>query len=232
MQGMIMEEFMPTYLYIKRHTITGLCYLGKTTGTEQYLLEDYNGGGDYWGNHIKKHGKEFVETPWYCLFTEKEELVKFALMCSAQWNIVESKSWANLMPENGLDGFPPGLDFSDEHIKHLSEAKQGKTWEDIYGEEGAKLKRLQNSAPKGPMKEERKKNISLSKKGMDAPHNWDTISREKVSMALKGIKKPEGFSEKLQAASRVVKTCPHCGISGTGPSMQRWHFQHCKFRKI
>ncbi len=37
-----MTEFKPTYLYIKEHKITGLRYFGKTTGTEQFLLERYS----------------------------------------------------------------------------------------------------------------------------------------------------------------------------------------------
>jgi len=85
-----MKDFIPTFLYIKEHPITGLKYFGKTTGTEKYLLEEYLGSGDYWEDHLRIHGKQ-VDTPWYCLYTEKEELVKFALMCSEQWDIVKAK---------------------------------------------------------------------------------------------------------------------------------------------
>lgn len=101
-------EFRPTYLYIKQHRITGKLYLGKTSGTEQYLLEQYNGSGKHWSRHIKKHGIEYVDTIWYCLYYDKDELVKFALMCSEQWGIVDSDDWLNIKPENGLDG---GFDY-------------------------------------------------------------------------------------------------------------------------
>jgi len=112
---LIEKIFNPTYLYIKRHAVTGLLYLGKTSGSENYLLYEYNGSGNYWGNHLRIHGEDQVETIWYCLYTEKEELTKFALMCSEQWDIVKAKDtitgkkvWANEKPENGLDG---GFDY-------------------------------------------------------------------------------------------------------------------------
>lgn len=101
-----MKEFSPTYLYIKQHSITGKLYFGKTTLSHSRMLS-YQGSGDYWRNHIKKHSKEYVKTIWYCLFTEKDECEKFALTFSEQQNIVESKEWANFKPENGLDGGQP-----------------------------------------------------------------------------------------------------------------------------
>lgn len=103
--------FTPTYLYIKQHSITNLKYFGKT-------IQDphrYMGSGKYWKPHIKKHGKEYVTTIWTKLFENKEELVEFALAFSELFDIVESNDWANLKPENGIDG----LD-SDSAIKYTS----------------------------------------------------------------------------------------------------------------
>lgn len=58
------DSFVPTYLYIKRHTITGKLYFGKTTKTDMDFSK-YKGSGKHWSNHIKKHGKEHVETIWF-----------------------------------------------------------------------------------------------------------------------------------------------------------------------
>lgn len=91
----------PTYLYIKQHTVTGKLYFGKTTSKHP---DKYNGSGDYWKSHIAKHGKEHIITLWYCLFYDKDELTKFALQCSKDWDIVDSSDWLNLKDENGLDG--------------------------------------------------------------------------------------------------------------------------------
>lgn len=98
------NPFKPTYLYIKQHSITGKLYFGKTTSI--YPIK-YMGSGTYWKPHIKLHGKEFVETLWYCLFLDQEELTKFALMFSEQQNIVESELWLNLKEETGEDGGAP-----------------------------------------------------------------------------------------------------------------------------
>lgn len=96
--------FTPTYLYIKRHSVTGKLYFGKTIRDP----ETYFGSGLHWKRHIEKHGKDHVETLWYCLFIDKESCPEFALNFSEQRQIVESKEWLNVKPENGLDGCAPG----------------------------------------------------------------------------------------------------------------------------
>ncbi len=95
-----MNIYRPTYLYIKQHSITGLFYFGKTVKNP----EKYNGSGIYWTNHIKKHGKEFIITLWYCLFLDEESIIETAKLISQLNNIVESDKWANLIPENGING--------------------------------------------------------------------------------------------------------------------------------
>ena len=131
-----MQQFKPTYLYIKQHDTTGKFYFGKT----QINPEKYKGSGVHWQRHIQKHGIKHVKTLWYCLFTNKEDLVECALLCSKLWNIVDSKDWLNLMEENGLDGVNIGnvpwnkgmklLDFGDRYSDTREKqrfAKQGKS---------------------------------------------------------------------------------------------------------
>lgn len=93
--------FKPTWLYVKRHKLTGLQYFGKTVSKDPYK---YNGSGIYWTNHLSKHGKEHIETVWVQLFDNRDELIAFANTFSKMFNIVESKDWANLCIENGTDG--------------------------------------------------------------------------------------------------------------------------------
>lgn len=99
-----MKAFKPTYLCIKQHSVTGLCYFCKTTYNHTKMLKYVGSGRPYWNNHLKKHGKGFVETIWYCLFLDAESIKEFALLFSHNQNIVESTKWANLKPEDGLDG--------------------------------------------------------------------------------------------------------------------------------
>jgi hypothetical protein len=87
-------------LYIKTHNETGLKYFGVTTADPH----KYNGSGKHWVRHLKKHGNN-VTTEIFKQFKEKSpELIETALKFSKENDIVNSKLWANLIPENGLDG--------------------------------------------------------------------------------------------------------------------------------
>jgi hypothetical protein len=114
--------FKPTYLYIKQHKDTGLKYFGKTVSKDP---TKYKGSGKYWMSHLKKYGNNVI-TLWYQLFTDEESIKEFALNFSKENNIVESKSWANLKPEDGLwGGGVKGIKIaphSDEHKKKISES--------------------------------------------------------------------------------------------------------------
>ena len=93
------ESFQPTWLYIKRHSKTGLLYFGKTINADPFY---YKGSGTYWLRHLKVHGRRHVETLWCERFTDIFDLVEFALFFSEYMDIVASPAWANLIPENGL----------------------------------------------------------------------------------------------------------------------------------
>jgi hypothetical protein len=129
--------FQPTWLMVKRHTKTGLKYLCKTV---KHDYEKYLGSGHYWKRHLQKHGKH-VETIWARLFTDKDELVEFALFVSEVENICEAldingkKLWANEIPENGLDGGAPGTKRGEKfqekmriHNKGDNNPSAGKLW--------------------------------------------------------------------------------------------------------
>lgn len=111
--------FKPTFLYIKQHEITGILYFGKTVRNP----ESYNGSGLKWKRILKKHGGR-VNTLWYCLFTDQESLVDFAINFSKLNDIVNNPQWANLIEENGLDGANIGHeDFVSTDMKSEISAK-------------------------------------------------------------------------------------------------------------
>jgi NUMOD3 motif len=169
----------PTYLYIKQHSVTGLKYFGKTTSQDPIK---YKGSGSYWIKHITTHGKEFVETIWLSsLFTDKTTLTEFALTFSKDNNIVESKEWANLILENGLDGSPAGIIpwhkgkrgvYSTEHRQKISAANSRRT-----------------------LSAETKQKIRISKL------NISDETRAKIGAASKNRKVTEETRMKLAAAS-------------------------------
>ena len=108
------------YLYLKTHNKTGLKYLGKTVN-DPYT---YKGSGKIWKHHIKKHGYDV--TTEILLETEDEtELRETGLKYSELWNIVESKSFANLKPEDG-DG---GARIFTEESRMKQSIAQKKRWE-------------------------------------------------------------------------------------------------------
>jgi hypothetical protein len=96
----------PTVLYIKQHSITKLKYFGKTTSKNPLK---YKGSGVDWRLHLKEYGSEHIITLWVSEpFTDSIVISEFALAFSKDNNIVESDLWANIIPENGLDGGPSG----------------------------------------------------------------------------------------------------------------------------
>src|SRR5574337_1375908 len=100
---------MLIYLYIKQHRTTKLLYFGKTRRKNP---EKYIGSGRHWNYHIKKHGNH-IDTLCIFEFDDQEECTKFALQFSQENDIVQSKLWANSIPENGLDGRPFGVTFKN-----------------------------------------------------------------------------------------------------------------------
>ena len=96
----------PTVLMVKKHNKTGLLYFCKTVRLEQ--AKSYSGSGVYWKRHLKEHGNDF-STLWISDVFYDSAIVKVAVSFSDTHDIVNSKLWANLIPENGLDGYnkPP-----------------------------------------------------------------------------------------------------------------------------
>lgn len=104
------RPFKPTYLYIKQHTVTGLLYFGQTSKRDPVK---YMGSGIHWKRHISLHGKQHVETLWFCLYLDLATIREFALKFSEDNDIVDSEAWANLKPETGHDGGSNGKASAD-----------------------------------------------------------------------------------------------------------------------
>lgn len=168
----------------------------KYTGVQVYIGQDIS----------KKYGggSKYVATLWFELFDNPTELQKFALSFSHDMNIVESDQWLNLKPENGLDGFVPGVKRTPEHQANLTKAISGKP---LSEEHKTKLR-----GPRHPCSEERKRKISESNLG------------RKVSEAgRKNMRKPKVLRERI---------CPYCGYIGKGANMSRYHFENCSEENI
>ena len=185
----------PTYLYIKRHKITGKCYFGKTTNPDP---TKYKGSGLHWLRHIKLHGIEHVETLWYKLFTDQEEITKVALTFSKQQDIVNSDLWLNLQPENGLDGGGLGRRVgskqSEETKRKLSQIaksrsedhkiKLSKSLKEAYKRRKPEyFEKLSEAASKRVMSQETKDKISQSRKAKKKQSELVTPIEQKLDPA-------------------------------------------------
>lgn len=185
----IYQPITPTYLYIKQHSVTKKKYFGKTVSKDPYK---YNGSGVYWNNHINKHGKEHIETLWVSDLYYDASIVEVALQFSFDNNIVESTEWANMEPENGLNGGVPGKKRSEE-----SKAKQSASTKGVTKSEETKRKMrvpkpprtaehiANHSAsligvPRGPRSQEAKDNMSAAKTGVPNPNFFSMIETRKT----------------------------------------------------
>lgn len=193
-----MSIYTPTRLYIKRHTLTGLMYFGKTIRDD---FEDYDGSGIRWTNHIDFHGREHVETVWVSdVFHEKDDIVDFALFFSDLHDIVASSKWANLIPEDGLHGWPPGVPKSDEHKRKIGEAnrkpKPPRTPEHVAIAKATNAKRIGSKhseetkakmrKPKPPRTAEHAEKIAAAQRGKKKNFNKTEEQRMRLANQMKG----------------------------------------------
>jgi len=117
-------------LYIKTHIVTGLKYFGMTTQDDPLA---YWGSGIRWRRHLMKHGYDF-DTEIYLQSEDQEYITREALRFSRAYDIVKSDLWANLIEENGSDGWPKGnpnlklkgVPLCEERKQRISKAHEGK----------------------------------------------------------------------------------------------------------
>ena len=172
---------MKTFLYIKRHRKTGMLYFGKTSKKDPY---EYNGSGKLWKRHIKKYGND-IDTVWVSEFEENDDVEDFAILFSEVNDIVNSPQWANLIIENGKDGWTAGLKRSI-----------------------ATREKMSISAKNRPtMSEETRKKLSESNKGHNRQHKEET--KKKISKANLGKVLSEETRKRMSQSRTGLKRGPY-----------------------
>lgn len=227
--------FKPTFLYIKQHSVTGKLYFGKTTSANPI---SYKGSGTYWKSHISKHGKEYVQTPWFCLFYDKVDCQDFAKTFSEQEDIVRSEKWANLIPENGMrgGGRPGKRGQMNEEVRQLRKQNMKLRGTDIIPPE---RRQKYSVAAKGKTTwiagrhhtEETKLKQSSALIGRIVSE--ETRARQSASLKGKKLSAKNMQGLKKYFENRSIIKCPHCDVESKSPgNMTRFHFNNCKSKPI
>jgi hypothetical protein len=171
------------YLYLKKHNVSGLKYLGITKRNPS----TYPGSGKHWKAHLKKYGND-VSTEILFETECKDLLAERGLQLSIEWDIVKSREFANLVNEAGYEGRNHGYICPESNKKHLSKLFKGKP---LKPEHIEKLRYAKS--------EEHKKKISDTLKGNTLTNDC----KKKISAALKDKPKPtrsEEHSNKIRLA--------------------------------
>lgn len=175
---------MPIYLYVKTHNTTGLKYLGKTISNDPHL---YQGSGTVWKRHIKKHGYD-VTTEILLETDDPVKIKEVGLYYSTLWNVVESKDFANIVPESGDGG---AMLWTVESRQKVSKALKGRK----HTEEAKKnySKAQQNQEHRQHLSKKTKAYLSIpenyEKRCNQLTSIWnDPMHREKMSATMSSLK--------------------------------------------
>jgi len=172
---------MKTYkLYVKTHNITGLKYLGKTSAPDPHK---YKGSGVYWVRHLKKHGNDHTTEILYT-GTDHAELIRWGEHFSLLWDVVKSDQWANLKPESGDGGdmsMVPG--WSEKQAANRYVRNKGEFNHSVESKEKIRAARQHQLIPL-----------------------HTAVAREKISIALRGKKKPP-ISEETRIKLNMRPQC-------------------------
>lgn len=171
------------YLYVKTHNKTGMKYLGKTIKNPFV----YKGSGKIWKRHIAKHGYD-ITTEILLESNDESEIANMGIHYSKLWNVVKSKDWANLRPENG-DGGDTSKFINYEKRKSQKGEKNsfyGKTHSEEWKENHSKKMKGLLSREKNPF--------------YGKTHSEETMNRIK-----------EKISKKVTDGKRIFKSLTEAG---------------------
>ena len=184
------------YLYIKTHNETGLKYLGKT----QQDPQKYKGSGKRWKSHIKKHGYN-VNTEIIGIFQTNEALKEVGQKYSIEWNIVESKEWANLKEECG-DGGPSPFNLELNRI-NAKKANEASVKAQLLNPRPGIWKGLKRGPRSIESIEKQRISITGKKKGTYENYNYEAVKAQPV--IFRGKQYPSVSSAaKDNKASRIT----------------------------
>lgn len=190
---------------------TPFTYLLHCTATDQYYYGSRYGKGCHpsslWNTYftsskvveqlILEHGKDAFKVSVRRVFNTPEEARRWETKFLNRVKAAQSDKWINLHN-------------ADE--KFYCRGHHGNLGKKLTKEHRENISKGQKGSKRDPLSEDRKKKISESRTGQT--HSLET--KQKMSDTRRGVYK-------------VLKlvTCPHCGKSGKGGNMTRYHFDNC-----
>lgn len=87
---------------IKKVRQTGFSYLCKCANNKDHI--SYKGSGVFWRRVLNQHPEYIIDTEVLGFYNTKEQLREAGLYYSKLYDIVDSKQWANCIPEIGDGG--------------------------------------------------------------------------------------------------------------------------------
>lgn len=174
------------YLYHKISPL-GLNYLGIT----QKEPSKYRGSGKYWKKHLSYHKIRTKDIQTIILFETNNEfdLREKSKHFSDLYDVVNSKDWANLIPESG-DNSILGYRFSDESKRKMSESRKGK----LVGEENPMFGKI--------VSEETREKISKSNTGQKRTEE----AKNKIRFKLIGNKNTLGYKHSKESKDKMSES--------------------------
>ena len=212
----------PARLYIKQCSHCELKYFGKTI---RKSIEDYQGSGKKWNNHLKKHNSVAIHL-WNSKWYYDTSITRFATKFSKINNIMGSDIWANLKEENGLDGGWETVVWDDMRRKLKSEERKGMNT----------LRKKDGTTFFGNITDINYVDVFPSRynRVYVKDRNGNTFNVEKddprfATGEIFGLNKGKvGLADHL---NKNDKKCVHCGFVTTKGNIVRWHNDNCKERK-
>lgn len=187
---------MTVFIYKATNNETNKAYIGLTENLSVRQYHHYRNarlGSDlYFHRSIRKHGEEAFTWEIIAECNSREEADDYEIKM-----ISVHKTFGKL-GYNSTTGGTHGYKLDTITRRKQSESLMGRSWEDIYGIEGAtKRRKEQSKLYKGVPK--------------------SAAQKRKISKTLKG---------KSFGPQKIIE-CPYCKQTG-GNAMYRWHFDNCK----
>jgi group I intron endonuclease len=211
----MLRQYEPTkkaWLYITTNKINGKKYIGQTTSTKK----NYVGSGQAIMAAIKKYGKEnFTREIVYEGTWEEVDLLE--AMYIETYDAINSDDFYNLK-----EGGHHGKHNNPETSKRMSDARSGKTYEEIYGEDGAKTQRALRS----------KLYSGSGNPFFNKSHSDETIDRIRTKRAHQVITDESNKKRSETNATLPKFQCINCGRWLFKRHIVQYHGDKCKERKI